>query len=221
MMKTQPLVSIVIPTWQRHDLLMETIEHINNQTYSMKEIIVVCDGQDQELWQRLDDNLHIRCSYCNEGSYDVTFINLGRNWSGLDSSSFGIAPLLVGYLCARGDYIMHLSDDDRIAPDYIERLVDLLDETNADFAYSKARFFWHDQKPEDGIDIGTDPPQHGQITSYLFRPSNLYKYGYPRFNSHPMDWSLVSDWMSNGATWAFLPEVLFWHCANDESGRRK
>jgi glycosyltransferase involved in cell wall biosynthesis len=207
----RPLVSVVTPTWQRPELLAETIRHLREQDYpNMLEHLIVSDGPDMRVEQVLD-HARLRTEYGNPQLFSV---QLGRNWSGLMPSSFGIAPLLVGYLMARGDYVANLSDDDRMSPDYISRLVALLEETGADFAYSKARFYWSDQRPEDGYDIGTDPPQHGQITSMVARTSCFWRFGMPRWSSHPVDWSLISDWISAGARWAFLPEVLFWHRAD-------
>ena len=39
-----PLVSIIIPTYNRYDLLLEAIESIKNQTYKNFELIIVDDG---------------------------------------------------------------------------------------------------------------------------------------------------------------------------------
>lgn len=218
----QGLVSIIIPTWQRIDLLMETIEHILKQTYHSKEIIVVCDGQDKELWQRVEDKYHLRCSYCGETDAEVQFISLGRNWSGLDRSSFGIAPLLVGYLCAPGSYIMPWCDDERALSDShieklvyeieLERLDDIGIEYYADFVYPMVKI-WRNGNPngpETAI-IGTEPPVHGQITHYLFRPENFVKFGYPEFGTHPVDWALIDKWIQNGATYSMIDEVTFSH----------
>jgi hypothetical protein len=33
----------------------------------------------------------------------------------------------------------------------------------------------------------------------------------PRFGTHPVDWSLVDDWMKAGATWAMLDDCTFSH----------
>ena len=212
---SRPLISIVTPTWERPELLAETIRHVREQTYPNVEHWIISDGLDNRQPPYVIGArsalppvpVHYRC--------------LGRNWSGLMPASFGIAPLTAGFLLARGEYIANLSDDDRISPDYLSRLVALLEETGADFAYSKARFYWHDERPEDGYDIGTDPPQHGQITAFVARASCFWRFGMPRWGTHPVDWSLVSDWMAAGAKWAFLPEVLFWHRADQEEGRAK
>lgn len=194
-----PLVSIVIPTWQRHDLLIETLDHIKKQTYANIEIIVVIDGQDTALvWKILEK--------------DCKIVELGRNWSGLDKSNFGIAPLLVGYLMARGEYIMPWCDDERaLIENHIEKLVYLM-EQGFDFVYPKV-YIWRngDVNGLETAIIGRLPPEHGQITHYMFSPDNFIKYGFPDWGSHPVDWSLVKKWIERGASFAMLDEVTFEH----------
>lgn len=198
-------VSIVIPTWQRRDLLLDTIRHISKQAYPNFEVVVVSDGLDSfnaEL-----QNLTL------EKPMILQVIYLGRNWSGIDPSSFGVAPLMTGYLVARGDYIMPWCDDERAyTPWHILDLVSILEEDKVDFVYPKVKI-WRNGNPngpETAI-IGTVPPEHGQITHYLFRAECLWKYGMPEWHSHPMDWNLVRKWMQNGATYSMLNEVTFEH----------
>ena len=128
-------------------------------------------------------------------------------------SSFGIAPLTAGYLLARGEYVMPWCDDERaLTPDHISRLVELLESSGADFVYPKVRI-WRNGDP-DGPEtaiIGTDPPAYCQITHYLFRADNLARFSMPRWGSHPVDWSMVSDWMAAGARWAMLDDCTFTH----------
>lgn len=204
------VVSIVIPTWKRMNLLVETLEHIEQQKLSddiRLETLVISDGQ------QAIDNWNL------EGAFDCKVYELGRNWSGLDRSSFGIAPLLVGYLLATGDYIMPWCDDERaLDVNHIEKLVCLIETSMGqglqfpDFVYPRVKI-WRNGNPngpETAI-IGTNPPKHGQITHYLFRPDNFIKFGYPDWGTHPVDWSLIEKWMKNGAIGTILNEVTFEH----------
>lgn len=208
---SRPLVSVVTPTWQRPELLAETIRHVREQDYPSIEHVVVSDGQDDGLLERMRW-LRSRPSK-RAGDWSARSVQLGRNWSGLMPESFGIAPLLVGYLMARGDLIMNWSDDDRaLTQSHISRLVDLLESSGADFVYPKVRI-WRNGNPAgpETQTIGTDPPRHGQITHMLFRAATLQRFGMPRWGTHPVDWSLVSDWMERGAIWAMLDDVTFSH----------
>lgn len=200
------LVSIVIPTWNRHTQLYECIDNIRQQTYKDIEIIIVSDGPDLELVQ---DIRYIM-------GKDI--IQLGRNWSGLDKSSFGIAPLLTGYLMAQGHYIMPWCDDERAIVDtHIEQLVDLIetpleDGQYPDFVYPYV-YIWRQGNPKNGEAsiIGSEPPKYGQITHYLFRPANFIRFGFPRFGTHPVDWSLIETWLEKGARYKMLEELTFNH----------
>lgn len=208
----RPLVTAVIPTWQRPELLAETVQHIREQDYPNVEHVVVSDGPDDVLDDMLVDDISAHYGR-TDAEYPVHWYQLGRNWSGLMPASFGIAPLTVGYLLARGEYVMPWCDDERaLVPDHISRLVDLLESSGADVVYPKVHI-WRNGDP-DGPEtavIGTDPPTYGQITHYLFRASNLHRFGMPRWGTHPVDWSLVSDWMAAGARWAMLDDCTFSH----------
>jgi glycosyltransferase involved in cell wall biosynthesis len=204
---SRPLVSVITPTWQRPELLAETIRHIRAQTYPNIEHWIISDG--------LDNSQPPYVIGARDGlpSVPVHACCLGRNWSGLMPDSFGIAPLTVGYLMARGEYLMPWCDDERaLTPDHISRLVDLLESTGADFVYPKVRI-WRNGNPTgpETRTIGTDPPAYCEITHYLFRASTLQRFGMPRWGTHPVDWSLVWDWISRGATWAHLDDCTFTH----------
>lgn len=208
-MNERPLVSVITPTWRRPELLAETVAHVREQDYRPLEHVIVGDGQD-----RATARVAIAALDCAESAdILVRFTQLGRNWSGLMPESFGIAPLLTGYLMASGEYLMPWCDDERaLTPDHISRLVDLLESSGADFAYPRVRIWrvGNPDGPETAI-IGTDPPRHGQITHMLFKASCLWRFGMPRWGTHPVDWSLVSDWMAAGARWAMLDDVTFSH----------
>lgn len=212
--QSRPLVSVVTPTWARHELLAETIAHVKQQDYPNIEHVVVSDGPDPGLCRRLWAAGHRPSdAFTDGGSTRLKVIELGRNYSGLWHESFGAAPLTVGMLMARGEYQCWLSDDDRIAPDHLSALVDALEETGADFAYPKTRFYWNGQRPEDGYDIGTDPPAHGQVTTFMYRAATM-RLALPAWQGHPVDIGIVSAWMAAGARWAFVPRVTHFHRAD-------
>lgn len=202
----RPLLSVITPTWQRHELLLDTIRHVREQTYPNIEHVIVSDGEDAAL-----DGLRLLSHFA--GAVPLRRASLARNWSGLMPASFGIAPLTAGMLLARGEYQCWWSDDDRaLAPDHLARLVDLLESTGADFVYPKVRIWRNGDPdgPETGV-IGTDPPAYCQITHFVYRASCLWRFGMPAWGTHPMDWSLIEQWMRAGARWAMLDDVTFSH----------
>lgn len=203
-MSDRKLVSVVTGTWQRHDLLLEAIENIRQQTYRPLEHVIVSDGPDPEL----------RDLIAREQGTDVPIIfqELGFWASGLFRDSISAAPYMVAQLLARGEYQIWWADDERaLVPDHIERLVDLCEQYNADFAYPKVscRPKW---QPDNEMIIGSNPPRNGQFTHCLYTRAALDKG--MLFRTHVgsgTDWDAVSRTMMAGATWAYLPEVTFSH----------
>ena len=208
---SRPLVSIITPTWQRHDLLRCCMENVRAQTYRPIEHIIVSDGPDPQLegvgWEIEDSWL--------ERDFDDTghryyIYSLGRNWSTLLPDSFCAAPLTVGMLIADGAYQMWLADDERMESDHVAGLVDALEASGADFAYSRVELTWRDDPGRREI-IGTDPPTFGQITNVLYRTETLKLGLYPFGERMHSDWACISRWLSRGARYAFVPRVTLTH----------
>ena len=52
--KSNPLVSVIIPSYNRFDYLENAIKSIFNQTYKNYEIIVINDGSTDKRYQDVD-----------------------------------------------------------------------------------------------------------------------------------------------------------------------
>ena len=155
-MSERKLVSVVTATWNRHDMLLEAIENVRQQTYRPLEHVIVADGPDEELENIVWDTV---------GGSDVrlTFVELGFHSSTVLTNSISAAPFMVAQLLARGEYQMWMADDERcLVPDHIERLVGLLEQYDADFAYPRVQMTWPDS--EQVMVIGGNPPRRGQFT---------------------------------------------------------
>ncbi len=101
----KPLVSVVIPTYNRLLLLAELAEMLNRQTFRDFEVIIVNDGGEKvEVIRELYPNL------------SIVIVDLEKN-------SRHIFARNQGVLEAKGEYIMLIDDDDLIVPDHIERMV--------------------------------------------------------------------------------------------------
>ncbi len=96
-----PLISVVITTKNRHDLLPRSIDSVLNQTYPELEVIVVDDGSEvPAVYKGTDRRVRI---IRNEKSVGPS---LARN---------------MGLLAAAGDFFALLDDDDFYFPDKLER----------------------------------------------------------------------------------------------------
>ena len=185
---TGPLVSVITPTWQRHDLLLSRcIPSVAAQDYPHVEHVVVSDGPDDELEQIL---------YADHP--DVVFRQLATHDP---QFRWGHRARLHGIEAASGDVIAWLDDDNSYRPQHLSRLVPMLE--TADFAYSVVLFHNHGGS----YPVGVDPPMYCNIdTSALVHRRDLLDRATWRDEGQPSnDWDLVERWIGAGATWGFDP----------------
>ena len=121
-MKHSELVSVIIRTCGRPDVLKTALESIRSQTYQRIETIVVEDGKavSREMIEREFPDLHVR--YMALGS------RKGRSAAGNQ-----------GLAMAEGAFFNFLDDDDIFFPEHIETLVKKITEGSWVAAYSIAR----------------------------------------------------------------------------------
>ena len=118
-----PLVSVIIPTYERSIYICKAIDSVLNQTYKNIEIIVVDDnGKDTENQIATYNTLK---SYIEQGQ--ITYIAHEKNLN-------GSAARNTGMFNANGEYICLLDDDDEFFPDKIEKQVQELQKLNEDWA---------------------------------------------------------------------------------------
>ena len=113
-MNQNQLVSIVIATFDRANLIGETIESIQEQTYPYWECIIVDDGSSdntEEVVQTYIDK-DARISFYKRPSERPKGPNASRNY-GIEKS--------------KGVYIMSLDSDDWLLPEHLEKKVAILD----------------------------------------------------------------------------------------------
>lgn len=109
MVKTDPLVSVCILTWNRKETVLENLRHLLKQSYHRFEIILVDNGS-------IDHTVE---AVRNEFS-DVHLIPIDRN--------IGIAGRNEAIKAANGDIIITLDDDVFFHSDYeIEKIVHYLE----------------------------------------------------------------------------------------------
>ena len=115
-MKEEKKISIAIPVYNTEKYLERCIYSILNQTYKNLEVICVDDGS-TDLSGKILDRLSQEDSRLkilhkkNEG------VSIARN---------------LALLEAKGEYIGFIDSDDYVAPDYYEKLIDVLDNTTVD-----------------------------------------------------------------------------------------
>ena len=97
--KHKPLVSVIIPSFNRFDYLVNAIESVNNQTYKNFEIIIVNDGSTDERY------------YDKKFEKNVVTVHLKQNQK--EIHGFGPGNIRnFGTEKANGDLLAFLDDDD-------------------------------------------------------------------------------------------------------------
>lgn len=115
---TQPLVSVIIPTYYRNDYLVEAIESTATQSYNNVEIIVIDDSGEKYAEDVID---------CYEQS--INYIGLERNQGAQHARN-------IGFKHSTGKFVQFLDDDDILAEEKLSIQVDrLLANKEADVAY--------------------------------------------------------------------------------------
>lgn len=122
-----PLVSVIIPTYNRMDFLVQAIDSVLEQTHSDYEVLVADDGSTDGTADRL-----LR--------YGSPVRHLRLEHAGRPSATRNRALAV-----ARGDLVAFLDDDDVWLPTKLERQVTLLQrEPGVGMVYTNARFLDED-----------------------------------------------------------------------------
>lgn len=113
-MKNEPLVSIIIPVYNRVNLLFETLKAVQDQEYNNWECLVVDDGSS-------DDINKMVCSFSNSDNR-FRFYSRPKNYKKGASTCRNI-----GFGLSTGKYIHYLDSDDLISFQKIELQVNQLE----------------------------------------------------------------------------------------------
>lgn len=190
-----PFVSVITPTWLRHDLLLDRcIPSVAGQTYPWLEHVVVSDGPDDVLYARIRE--HIAGNLYGQV---LRYAELPTHDNG---ARWGHFARLAGLDLARGDLIAYLDDDNAYRPDHIDAMVKALARhPDAGFAYPQIRMHVNGNE----YVIGTDPPAYGQIdTSGIVHRRELLEVATWQPSLPSIDWDLVHRWMLGGAKWTHV-----------------
>ncbi len=115
----QPLVSIIIPTYNRAHILAYAVRSVLDQTYTNLELIIVDDNSPDNTRAVVDSFNDDRISYVrNEPN-----LKLPRT-------------LNKGFSLAKGRYLTWTSDDNLYASDAIAKMVTALETGSCDFVYA-------------------------------------------------------------------------------------
>ena len=119
-MKRPPLVSILVSTYNRADILIRTIDSILAQTFTDYELIVVDDGS-------TDETRSVMEGYIKEGGINYVY---QENRGVAEARNAGVAS-------SRGEYVAFCDSDDFWVPEKLQKQMSLFTEKTA-LVYSNA-----------------------------------------------------------------------------------
>lgn len=196
-------VSAILPTYNRHDLLLDrALASVLRQTWPVNEIVVVVDGEEHDSFEQLLEdprtlevpNLKLHNIKRPEYPGDP-----GGMWSvqGYAARNFGLDQAL-------GRWVAPLDDDDEWTDDHVELLLGAALSEGTDFAYGKAVTPWNQW-------YGYWPPSGMNFTdgSQLYRHDMGYRYD-PDCISRwlPADADLWNRMVAGGVRFSFVNELV-------------
>jgi len=199
MPETLPLVTVITPTWHRHDKLIDRcIPSVREQTYPNVEHLIVSDGPDPDLAAKLFPPW--RCGSKSQWYASLPEHPQGEHW--------GSYCRLYGLELAAGEFITYVDDDDSLRPNHCELLAKaLIGSPEAGWAKS--------------VMASHHPDEHGTITEIGWAEPCLGNVGTPMIMhrrkmeeyatwSEPHsfeDWNLVNAWIQAGVPWVRVDEI--------------
>lgn len=192
----KPDFTVVVPTYQRHDLLFNrSLPSVMAQTENGFECLVVADGRDQELDRQMN-RLHAQ-----DPRFIYWELEGHRGGWGAPCRQFGAEQ-------SQGKIVAYLDDDNAWRPNHLEALKFAFDNSvpAIDFAWTQMEVKGQNRIVGDGL------PAIGHIDSSIIahRQGVLEKFGgWPKAEEadYLQDGKTVEQWVRNGARGFFIEQV--------------
>lgn len=175
-----PLVSLIVPLYNRASLIGETLDSLNKQSYTNIEVIIIDDGS-------TDNSFDVAFSFMEQNKK----IKVVRRPSNLSKGANSCRNF--GLTLAKGCFIKWIDSDDLLSPTTIEVQVNNLINTKADVSICRALKFVQKEKNGEKFFLS----EWGKIDTF---PS------IDNFCNYQFIWHTCAGlWDSN-----FLKKGLFW-----------
>ena len=115
-------ISVIIPTFNRGNIICNSIKSVLNQTYKNLEVIVIDDGSTDNTKNEVDKLKDKR----------IRYIKLEKNIGSSNARNIGIKK-------AKGEYISFQDSDDKFYPDKLEIQMKNLINNNSDLDFCKIK----------------------------------------------------------------------------------
>lgn len=143
------MVSVIIPTHNRANLLLRAIKSVQEQTIKDLEIIVVSDGS-------TDDTADVMKKISNEDNR-INYISYFPGHNGNYARNRGI-------MAAKGDYIAFLDDDDEWLPMKLEMQLEVMNsQPDVVLVYTGVKHIYVDE----GVEYTSLPKKQGDLSKEI------------------------------------------------------
>lgn len=186
-----PLISIIIPVWNHADDVFECLRSLENQTRKHFEVIVVDDGSEDGLAEKIKQ-FH--------PSFPFQFIRFETNCG-------APAARNAGFRLSHGEFLWFLDADTVMESEMLEKMERALEEhPEAAFAYCSFYYGWKKfmGQPFDPIAL--------RRKNYIHTSSLLRRRDFPGFDESLkkfQDWDLWLTIAARGGIGVWIPEELF------------
>lgn len=161
--KTDPLVTVVVATYNRADTLDYAIQSILWQTFKDFELWIVgdkCTDHTEEVVQK----------YLSDPR--VNWLNLPKN------SGYQSKPNNEGIKRAKGKYIAYLNHDDIWLPNHLEDTVAQIEKSSSDFVFSILQWCYSFTYSKPDIPLFPNMPRPPEATAVVHKKSVVERIGY-------------------------------------------
>ena len=119
-------ISVIIPAYNCEKYIDECLNSVLNQTFEDFEIIIVCNKSSDGTLEKIKEY---------EQTYDkIRLIELDKNYKQGIARNIGIEN-------AKGEYILFVDSDDKVSPDFAEKMYVHIKERNTDIAICNSLCF--------------------------------------------------------------------------------
>ena len=164
---TSPRVSVIIPTFNRAHLILETLESIFKQSYTNFECIIIDDGS-------VDNTVQLVKTYCLKDQRFKFFQRPeDRVQGGNDARNYG-------FEVSNGNYIQWFDDDDVMQKEFLQTKVDAF-EPSTDFVICTGKYLRNGCIDKASIDIKINTFLYKDYVLYhakIFTPSVMFRRAY-------------------------------------------
>lgn len=207
-------VSVVIPVFNRSHIIFRALNSVVSQTYINYEVIIVddCSDDSKKLKEEVDKY---------NGKMRILYIRHETNLHGGAARNTGIEH-------ANGEYIAFLDSDDVWFPQKLERSLDKLKTTQADFCYSKLEKVGRQQgvyptrklkNNEAYSDYLLVSEESMQTSTLVIKKDILRSVKFDPSLKRFQDYDLIVSLEKYGATSCFIDEILVRMYDDDQENR--